>query len=122
MPPGGLVHHSDRGVQYACGEYIAKLQAHGIRPSMSRVGCPYDNAMAESFMMTLKTEEVDGRAYRDLAAASASIGSFIEQVYNHSDCIRRWPISRRSSSKRAGQVYGLLRSSPCIHLAFTNRP
>jgi transposase InsO family protein len=66
---GGLVHHSDRGVQYACDGYIARLQAHGIVPSMSRVGCPYDNAMAESFMKTLKTEEVEGRAYRDLAHA-----------------------------------------------------
>jgi transposase InsO family protein len=48
--PGGLVHHSDRGVQYACGEYVARLQATGIQSSMSRVGCPWDNAMAESFM------------------------------------------------------------------------
>jgi putative transposase len=80
--PGGLVHHSDRGVQYACGDYIARLAASGIQPSMSRVGCPYDNAMAESFMKTLKTEEVDGRAYRDLAAATAAIGAFIEEVYN----------------------------------------
>ena len=81
--PGGLVHHSDRGVQYACGDYIGRLVAAGIQPSMSRVGCPYDNAMAESFMKTLKTEEVDGRAYRDLAAAQAAIGTFIEEVYNH---------------------------------------
>jgi putative transposase len=80
--PGGLVHHSDRGVQYACGDYIARLEAHGIQPSMSRVGCPYDNAMAESFMKTLKAEEVDGSAYRDLADAKARIGQFIEAVYN----------------------------------------
>jgi len=80
--PGGLVHHSDRGVQYACGDYIARLCASGIQPSMSRIGCPYDNAMAESFMKTLKTEEVDGRAYRDLGHAEAAIGGFIEQVYN----------------------------------------
>jgi len=80
--PGGLVHHSDRGIQYACGDYIAKLTAHGIQPSMSRAGCPWDNAMAESFMKTLKQEEVDGSAYRDLAEASAAIGRFIEEVYN----------------------------------------
>jgi transposase InsO family protein len=80
--PGGLVHHSDRGVQYACGDYIARLEAHGIVPSMSRVACPYDNAMAESFMKTLKSEEVEGRAYRDLKHAKRDIGSFIEQVYN----------------------------------------
>ena len=60
VAPGGLVHHSDRGVQYACGDYIARLQAHGILASMSRLGCPYDNAMAESFMKTLKTEQVEG--------------------------------------------------------------
>src|SRR5205814_983122 len=65
--PGGLVHHSDRGVQYACADYIERLLAHGIQPSMSRAGCPYDNAMAESFMKTLKAEEVNGAAYRDLA-------------------------------------------------------
>jgi transposase InsO family protein len=80
--PGGLIHHSDRGVQYACSDYVERLAAHGIQPSMSRGGCPYDNAMAESFMKTLKQEEVDGRAYRDLAAARQEIGAFIEQVYN----------------------------------------
>jgi len=80
--PGGLVHHSDRGIQYACGDYVARLQAAGILPSMSRAGCPYDNAMAESFMKTLKQEEVDGSAYRDLAQARNAIGAFIEEVYN----------------------------------------
>jgi putative transposase len=79
---GGLVHHSDRGVQYACGDYMAVLERHAIQPSMSRAGCPYDNAMAESFMKTLKQEEVDGRIYRDLAEATAAIGTFIDQVYN----------------------------------------
>jgi transposase InsO family protein len=79
---GGLVHHSDRGTQYACGDYIERLEAAGIQPSMSRAGCPYDNAMAESFMKTLKAEEVDASAYRDLAHATATIGEFIEQVYN----------------------------------------
>ena len=80
--PGGLVHHTDRGTQYACGDYIKRLQAAHIQPSMSRAGCPYDNAMAESFMKTLKTEEVDASAYRDLAHATAAIGGFIEAVYN----------------------------------------
>jgi putative transposase len=81
-PPGGLVHHSDRGVQYACADYIGRLQAHGIQPSMSRAGCPYDNAMAESFMKTLKQEEVDARAYRDIDQARDAIGGFIEAIYN----------------------------------------
>jgi transposase InsO family protein len=80
--PGALVHHSDRGVQYACGDYIARLEAAGIQPSMSRVGCPYDNAMAESFMKTLKHEEIDASAYRDLAHARSAIGEFIDTVYN----------------------------------------
>jgi transposase InsO family protein len=79
---GSLVHHSDRGVQYACGDYIARLEAATIQPSMSRIGCPYDNAMAESFMKTLKAEEVDGQLYRDLDHARTEIGRFIEIVYN----------------------------------------
>ena len=80
--PGSLVHHSDRGVQYACADYAARLAAHGIQASMSRVANPYDNAKAESFMKTLKHEEVDGRAYRDIRAARQEIGRFIEEVYN----------------------------------------
>jgi transposase InsO family protein len=79
---GQLIHHSDRGVQYACAEYTERLATHGIQPSMSRIGSPYDNAKAESFMRTLKREEVDGRAYRTLPQARRSIGRFIEDVYN----------------------------------------
>jgi len=81
-PAGSLIHHSDRGVQYACGEYTALLAAHDIQPSMSRIGNPYDNAKAESFMKTLKQEEADGRSYRDAQQAREMIGSFIEEVYN----------------------------------------
>jgi len=80
--PGTLIHHSDRGVQYACNDYTHLLAAHAIEPSMSRVGNPYDNAKAESFMKTLKQEEVDGRDYRDLTHAREAIGAFIEEVYN----------------------------------------
>jgi transposase InsO family protein len=80
--PGELIHHSDRGVQYACADYAGRLEAAGLLASMSRGGCPYDNAKAESFMKTLKTEEVDGSAYRDLADARARVGRFIEDVYN----------------------------------------
>jgi putative transposase len=80
--PGSLIHHSDRGVQYACHDYTDLLKAHDIRPSMSRIGCPYDNAKAESFMKTLKQEEVDGRAYRDIDEARAAIGTFLEDIYN----------------------------------------
>jgi putative transposase len=80
--PGSLIHHSDRGVQYACGDYTAVLEAHDIQPSMSRIGNPYDNAKAESFMKTLKHEEVDARSYRDIHDARRAIGAFIEDVYN----------------------------------------
>jgi putative transposase len=79
---GTLIHHSDRGVQYACGDYMEELAAHDIQPSMSRIGNPYDNAKAESFMRTLKREQVDGSTYRDIAEARVAIGTFIEDVYN----------------------------------------
>jgi transposase InsO family protein len=81
-PAPGLVHHSDRGVQYASGDYTDLLRAHGIVISMSRKGNPYDNAKAESFMKTLKYEEVFREDYRDRIQAHASIGHFLEQVYN----------------------------------------
>ena len=80
--PGSLIHHSDRGVQYACVEYAALLAEHGIEPSMSRVGNPYDNAKAERFMRSLKEEEVDARGYRDIDEARCGIGPFLEVVYN----------------------------------------
>jgi transposase InsO family protein len=81
-PPGSLIHHSDRGVQYACGDYTAILASHDIQASMSRVGNPYDNAKAESFMKTLKQEEIDGSAYRNAEDARSQIGRFIDLVYN----------------------------------------
>jgi putative transposase len=94
--PDSLIHHSDRGVQYACSEYTGILETHGIQPSMSRVGNPYDNAKAESFMKTLKQEEVDGRDYRNLSQARDAIGAFIEGVYNrrrlHSALAYRPPV------------------------------
>jgi putative transposase len=80
--PFGLVHHSDRGVQYACADYTRLLDEHRILASMSRPGNPYDNAKAESFMKTLKQEEVDGSDYRDCRHARQSIGRFLETVYN----------------------------------------
>jgi putative transposase len=79
---GTLIHHSDRGVQYACAEYTEILAAHDIQPSMSRVGNPYDNAKAESFMKTLKQEEINGCSYRNLNQARSAIGAFIETIYN----------------------------------------
>jgi transposase InsO family protein len=78
----GLVHHSDRGSQYASNEYTDLLKANGIDISMSRKGNPWDNAACESFMKTLKYEEVHRNEYRDLAEARASIAEFLEKVYN----------------------------------------
>jgi putative transposase len=78
----GLVHHSDRGSQYASHDYTDLLKAHGIDISMSRKGNPWDNASCESFMKTLKYEEVLRNEYRDLAEARASIREFLEKIYN----------------------------------------
>ena len=78
----GLMHHSDRGVQYAAADYVALLQEHKIQISMSRTGNPYDNAKAERFMRTLKYEEVYMNDYETLAEVLASIQHFIEAVYN----------------------------------------
>jgi putative transposase len=100
---GELVHHSDQGVQYACGDYIARLERAGIQPSMSRAGCPWDNAMAESFMRTLKREEVNGQAYRDRAEARSRRSS--RRSTTGSGCIRRWLILRRMNSRRANLAW-----------------
>ena len=81
-PGPGLVHHSDRGIQYASHDYTALLQEHHIDISMSRKGNPYDNAACESFMKTLKYEEVYRQESRDLGAARRSIERFLEKVYN----------------------------------------
>jgi putative transposase len=81
-PAEGLTHHSDRGVQYASHDYTGLLHQHSVRISMSRSGNPYDNATCESFMKTLKYEEVYRQEYRDLGDARASIEQFLEKVYN----------------------------------------
>jgi putative transposase len=81
-PPPGLVHHSDRGVQYASLVYTGLLKQHHAAISMSRKGNPYDNAACESFMKTLKHEEVYRNEYRDFNDARASIAEFLECVYN----------------------------------------
>ena len=81
MQPG-LVHHSDRGSQYASRDYIDLLKANGINISMSRKGNPWDNAACESFMKTLKYEEVHRNEYCDLAEARASIAEFLDRIHN----------------------------------------
>jgi transposase InsO family protein len=82
QPAPGLVHHSDRGAQYASLGYTDLLKQHHIRISMSRKGNPYDNGACESFIKTLKYEEVYRNEYRDLDDARSSIGEFLERVYN----------------------------------------
>jgi transposase InsO family protein len=78
-----LVHHSDRGTQYAANIYTNLLKEQGIRISMSRSGNPYDNARAERFIKTLKYEEIYLNEYEHLAEARFRIGDFLEEVYNH---------------------------------------
>ncbi|MGH9692730.1 MAG: IS3 family transposase [Bryobacteraceae bacterium] len=102
----GLVHHSDRGVQYAADDYTGLLGQHDIQISMSRKGNPYDNARTESFMKTLKYEEVYRQEYRDLPDALRSLRRFIEKVYNE---------------KRLHSALGYLPPSEFeAHLAVTN--
>ena len=80
--PAGAIHHSDRGVQYCSDAYVGKLQEAGFQISMSRAGNPYDNAMAESFMRTLKCEEVYLSRYQDLDDVRERMGEFLEDYYN----------------------------------------
>jgi len=82
QPRPGLIHHSDRGVQYASGEYVAILNQHQMIPSMSRPANPYDNASCESFMKTLKREEIYANAYENLEQLRANLEIFLEQYYN----------------------------------------
>lgn len=81
-PPPGLVHHSDRGVQYASEEYVTLLRTHHMIPSMSRPANPYDNASCESFMKTLKREEIYANRYRDLGHLRRNMAAFIDEYYN----------------------------------------
>ena len=81
-PAAGLVHHSDRGVQYASLEYVTLLHDHQMVGSMSRTGYPYDNARCESFMKTLKQEEVRCRRYHSMDELRSNLEEFIESYYN----------------------------------------
>lgn len=107
----GLVHHSDRGSQYASIDYTDLLKSHGIEISMSRKGNPWDNAACESFIKSLKYEEVLRNEYRDLSEARRSIVRFLEQVYNekrlHSALDDRPPVEFEQAllaQRRAGEV------------------
>jgi putative transposase len=85
QPLPGVVHHSDRGIQYASGAYVQLLRQHQMIPSMSRPANPYDNASCESFLKTLKREEIYANTYRDLEHLRMNMAAFIDQYYN---CIR----------------------------------
>jgi putative transposase len=82
MPPPGVVHHSDQGVQYASKEYMETLRKHKMLSSMSRPGNPYDNATCESFLKTLKREEINATTYRDFEDLQKRLDEFIEGYYN----------------------------------------
>jgi putative transposase len=82
QPAPGLIHHSDRGVQYASTAYVDMLLLHGMIPSMSRPGNPYDNAKCERFMKTLKQEEIRCCEYRDIEELRANLNAFIDRYYN----------------------------------------
>jgi transposase InsO family protein len=104
-PRPGLVHHSDRGLQYARSEYVALLEKFGVVPSMSRPANPYDNASCESFMKTLKREEIYANRYENLEHLRSHIEEFIEQYYNrrrlHSALGYRPPEEFERQSQRA---------------------
>ena len=82
QPPPGVVHHSDQGVQYVCRDYMHALHEHGMIPSMSRPANPYDNATCESFLKTLKREEINASVYRDFTQLEQGLKEFMEEYYN----------------------------------------
>jgi putative transposase len=116
QPAPGLVHHSDRGVQYASNAYVRLLLEHGIQPSMSRAGNPYDNARCESFMKTLKQEEIYTRQYRDRADLEAHLGDFLERYYNR----RRLhsALDYRTPDDFERRLQGLPTAVPRMNLSF----
>lgn len=81
-PPRGVIHHSDRGVQYLCKKYVEKLKKHGFHSSCSRKGNPYDNAWTESFMKTIKHEEIYMGEYETYLDVIENVPAFIEEIYN----------------------------------------
>jgi len=82
QPKPGLVHHSDRGSQYASNDYVKRLESIGAVLSMSRAGRPWENGQCESFLKTLKQEEIDARPYHTMEELEQHVGEFIEQIYN----------------------------------------
>ena len=107
QPPPGVVHHSDQGIQYACSDYVQELEAHHMVASMSRPANPYDNAVCESFMKTLKQEEIYCHGYRDKEQLSEHVEEFIGEYYNrqrlHSALGYRTPEEFECNSEAARQ-------------------
>ena len=112
-PPPGVVHHSDRGVQYASEAYVTLLRTHHIIPSMSRPANPYDHTRCERVMKTLKREEICANTYRDLDHLRANIAAFIEQYDNRDRLHRRWAITHRKRSSRRPVRRPLRPEPPC---------
>ena len=103
-PAPGLVHHSDRGSQYASGEYVSRLEQRGMVISMSRPARPWENARCESFIKTLKQEEIDCRAYRTMEELEKNLEEFIEQVYNRTrlhSALGYWPPAEFEQQQQA---------------------
>jgi putative transposase len=110
QPPPGVIHHCDRGVQYSCEQYRAVMLAHDMVPSMSRPGNPYDNAFCESFIKTLKQEEIYCHQYRDFDDLSAHLEEFIDHYYNrqrlHSALGYRTPKEFEQAAANAAESEG----------------
>jgi hypothetical protein len=112
QPPPGLVHHSDRGVQYACEEYVTILERNRIVPSMSRPANPYDNASCESFIKTLKREEIYANKYEDLEHLRANIEELIDQSYNRQRL--HSALGYRSPEEFEQRSHGMAAESQCM--------
>jgi transposase InsO family protein len=110
-PPPGLVHHSDRGVQYASGDYVRMLRKHQLIPSMSRPANPYDNASCESFIKTLKREEIYGHEYRDLDHLRTNLEEFIERYLQSLPSTLRAGLSIARRVRASCQLGGLFSRS-----------
>lgn len=113
-PGPGLVHHSDRGSQYACHEYVGLLERHKAFLSMSRAGRPWENGRCESFINTLKQEEIDARPYGDLPELEQHIEEFIEQFYNR---VRLHSALGYQSPEEFEQKHATQRSAPAMPAA-----
>ncbi|MGB7592482.1 MAG: IS3 family transposase [Terriglobia bacterium] len=104
QPLPGVVHHSDQGIQYAAADYVARLAQYQMTPSMSRPGNPFDNAQCESFIKTLKQEEIYCQRYQDLEDLRDHLREFIEEYYNrcrlHSALGYRSPAEFEAASQR----------------------